>query len=564
MTCSPLKTQLPDHDSTLLSWQKKTFRSLILALLIAGALPYAAGFGNETTHFNWLLAGVYLVVYIAAVCIALMNKIHFALRVGTGLAIFYLLGIISLLAAGALGTGLLYLICFCTFASLFSTLRTALLSLAASVTTLVTTGLLINSNILDPARTTPMFDLQQWFIFTASFTVIGCTAAISLSRLINTLVNKNRLFQHLSENSSDIIWSLDQDRNISFVNSRVSSVLGYHPKDWIGRPMSRLLDETGTRQLEQHLSANDSFCMQTIIRHHNQTPVIVEIRGRKLCQIPDTPSSYQGTIKDITRIKQLEDEHTHLKKRMDRDNQLKNLGMISGTVAHDLNNILSGTASYPEVLLMDANLEPDIEKGLKIIRDSGHQASAIVSDLLAISRGPLADKEMININSLLNLFTQSRDYVKIKNRYPQVSIELQLTSKLPEILGAYNFIEKAVMNLLLNAVEEAAGVPDGQVVITTANCSQDDDTQKFSHQKQGDFVVLSVTDNGIGISKEDQGKIFTPFYTSKEMGKIGTGLGMVLVKSTVLDHKGYLDMTSSNNGTRFDLFFPAGGQEMVV
>jgi CheY-like chemotaxis protein len=110
------------------------------------------------------------------------------------------------------------------------------------------------------------------------------------------------------------------------------------------------------------------------------------------------------------------------------------------------------------------------------------------------------------------------------------------------------------MNLVSNASEAIEG--SGVITISTTNRYVDRPLRGYDDVKTGEYVVLSVSDNGSGISSDDLERIFEPFYTKKIMGRTGTGLGLAVVWNTVQDHKGYIDVTSDKNGTTFELYFP--------
>jgi signal transduction histidine kinase/ActR/RegA family two-component response regulator len=256
-------------------------------------------------------------------------------------------------------------------------------------------------------------------------------------------------------------------------------------------------------------------------------------------------------------------EQARLEKKLVQAERLKNLGILAGSVAHDLNNILSGIATYPEVLLMEEGLSPRVRQGLDIIKDSGQKASAVVSDLLTISRGGSMEMEVLNINSVVERLLGAADFDKIKDRYEQVEIKVALSPELFNIKGSYIHIEKAIMNLIIHGAQETVQKEGGEVSISTANFSVEQEMAGEMDLAWGEYVMLSVADNGSGISGEYQEKIFDPFFAKKAMGRSGTGLGLTLVWNTVQDHQGKVRVFSSQKGTRFELFFPAVRREIV-
>ena len=237
------------------------------------------------------------------------------------------------------------------------------------------------------------------------------------------------------------------------------------------------------------------------------------------------------------------------------------IGTLAGGVAHDLNNILSGIVSYPGLLLMDIPQDSPLRKPLLTIQKSGERAAAIVQDLLTLARRGVVVTEMVNINSIAYEYLKSPEYENLQINHPEVRVKTNLDTNLLNILGSPVHLSKTIMNLVSNAAEAISD--SGEIFISTENQYIDTSINSFDEVKEGDYVTLSVSDTGIGISSQNLERIFEPFYTKKVMGKSGTGLGMAVVWGTVKDHKGYIDVKSTEDqGSKFTLYFPAVRQEL--
>jgi CheY-like chemotaxis protein len=137
-----------------------------------------------------------------------------------------------------------------------------------------------------------------------------------------------------------------------------------------------------------------------------------------------------------------------------------------------------------------------------------------------------------------------------------VRVEMRLDGDLLNIKGSSVHLRKTIMNLVLNAFE--AQPEEGQILIRTFNRYVDKALKGYDHVSEGDYAVLEIVDQGVGIPPEDLNRIFEPFYTRKVMGRSGTGLGMAVVWGTVQDHDGYIDVESTvGQGSTFRLYFPA-------
>jgi CheY-like chemotaxis protein len=144
-----------------------------------------------------------------------------------------------------------------------------------------------------------------------------------------------------------------------------------------------------------------------------------------------------------------------------------------------------------------------------------------------------------------------------------VDIKTNLEKDLLNIKGSTAHLYKTVMNLVSNAAE---AMPDsGKVFISTENLYIDRPIRGYDYVAEGDYVTVTVSDTGMGISEEDMKRIFEPFYTKKVMGRSGTGLGMAVVWGTVKDHKGYIDVESTpGKGSTFTLYFPVTREELAI
>jgi CheY-like chemotaxis protein len=231
-------------------------------------------------------------------------------------------------------------------------------------------------------------------------------------------------------------------------------------------------------------------------------------------------------------------------------------------VAHDLNNILSGIVSYPDLIFMDMPEDSPLRKSILTIKKSGERAAAIVQDLLTLARRGVASIEVTSLNQIINSYLASPECEKLKEFHPGVTIESALERNLLNIQGSPVHLSKTLMNLVSNAAE---AMPDGgKISISTKSTYVDKPVRGYDDVKEGDYALLTVSDTGVGISSEHIERIFEPFYTKKVMGRSGTGLGMAVVWGTIKDHKGYIDVQSQEGkGTTFTLYFPVTRKEIA-
>lgn len=275
----------------------------------------------------------------------------------------------------------------------------------------------------------------------------------------------------------------------------------------------------------------------------------VEMRTREL-----SLANTQLTREIEERIKN-EKQRRELEEQLSRAEKMEAIGTLAGGVAHDLNNILSGIVSYPELLLLDLPDDHKFTAPLKTIKNSGERAAIIVEDLLTMARRGVARQAPIDLNTLVGEFIESHEVSNIRKFHPEVTLLWQLGAKQAQMHGSKAHLVKMLMNLTMNAAESIQG--KGSVTITTSNQYIDTVLKGYDEVNEGDYITLQIKDNGIGISPENIERIFEPFFTTKSLGRSGSGLGMAVVWGVVKDHGGYIDIQSSKGeGTSFNLFFP--------
>ena len=269
----------------------------------------------------------------------------------------------------------------------------------------------------------------------------------------------------------------------------------------------------------------------------------------------DLAMSNKKLQKEIIERKQLEQDQKKLQTRFNRVQKMEAVGLLAAGVAHDLNNILSGIVSYPELLLMDIPRNSPLRKPLLTIQNSGKKAADIVKDLLTLARTASEISNPVNLNTIVYEFLKTPVYKNLSTPNCKINIKLNLHKNLLNILGSPVHLSKAVMNLFTNAAE--AMPHGGTIFVSTENRYIDKPVRGYDDIQKGNYTTLTISDTGVGISPADLERIFEPFYTKKLMGRSGSGLGMPIVWGTVKDHKGYIDIKSTKGkGTSFILYFP--------
>jgi len=362
-------------------------------------------------------------------------------------------------------------------------------------------------------------------------------------------------YRLLVDNATDAIF-IAQDEVLKFPNPKTEEITGYSAEELAQIPFVDLIypedrDTVFNRHMERISGENPSGMYS--FRLINRT-------GKKMSvQLNTVYINWEGKpatlnfLRDVTKQRELEDQ-------LQRARKMEAIGTLAGGVAHDLNNILSGIVSYPDLLLMKIPEDSPLKKPILAMQDSGLRAASVVDDLLTLARRGIATEEVVNINEIISGCLKSPEYEKLASYYPLAKIEPDLDESLLNIQGSRMHLSKTFMNLVSNAVE--AIQDEGKIRISTKNEYIDRPISGYDSVEEGDYVTLTVCDTGAGISPQDIERIFEPFYTKKEMGRSGTGLGMSVVWGTVKDHNGYIDIHSTQGkGTTIKLYFPATREE---
>ena len=268
-------------------------------------------------------------------------------------------------------------------------------------------------------------------------------------------------------------------------------------------------------------------------------------------------------VRNFTDIRLADQEKRRLQGQLQKAQKMEVVGILAGGVAHDLNNILSGIVSYPELILLHLPEDSPLKKPIKAIQESGLRAAEVVEDLLTIARGVAISKETSNLNIIVEEYLASNEHRKLNQTHSFVTFNKELDPDLLNVSCSKIHITKALMNLVINASEAIKSSP-GTVTISTMNRYLDEPLKGYEQVRAGEYTVLSVSDDGPGIASKDLDRIFEPFYTKKKMGRSGSGLGLAVVWNTIQDHKGYKDVKTSEKGTVFELYFPAERTAIAV
>jgi two-component system, cell cycle sensor histidine kinase and response regulator CckA len=378
--------------------------------------------------------------------------------------------------------------------------------------------------------------------------------------LISALQDSEQRYRDLFERAAEGILVVSvAERRFRYANPAICRMMGYSQTDLAMMTVGEFHPADDAAEITESFDA----IARDEIRHVLTDIPCLRSDGEIIyTDIKAATATFDGIpcilafLTDTTARRATAFEKRDLEKRLQVSEKMEAIGLLAGGVAHDLNNILSGLTSYPELLLMDLPEESPLRAPLLTIESAGWRAAAIVQDLLTLARRGVAVSSVTNLNHIVTAYIRSPEHEKLIEHHPNAIIEVALCDDPINVKGSPVHLSKTIMNLVSNAAE-AVGPEGGRITVATRNQNVSRPIKGYVEVQEGDYSVVTVIDDGVGIAPQDLKRIFEPFYSRKVMGRSGTGLGMAVVWGTVKDHDGYIDVVSTQNqGTTFTLYFP--------
>jgi len=367
---------------------------------------------------------------------------------------------------------------------------------------------------------------------------------------LGIFAKNEKLLAALMESAAQAILSVDRTGRIVLVNRRTEEMFGYTRDELLGSRMEVLLP---IDQRAGHAAHRDRYF---VAPHARPMGIGMELAGRRKDgqEFPvEVSLSYvemeEGIfaiafVSDTSQRKQLEDQLMHAQK-------MEAVGRLAGGVAHDFNNMLTVISGYNRMILDELSALDPLRGYAEEILKAADRAGALTNQLLAFSRRQIMKPRVMNVNATL------AGTEKMLQRLIGEDIELKLvlSSDTGNIKADPNAVEQAIVNLAVNARD--AMPLGGRLTVETGNVELDESYAK-SHMgvTPGEFVMIAVSDTGVGMDAATKRRIFEPFFTTKEKGK-GTGLGLATVYGIVKQTGGDIWVYSEpGQGTTFKLYFP--------
>jgi PAS domain S-box-containing protein len=372
-------------------------------------------------------------------------------------------------------------------------------------------------------------------------------------------------FVSLVEQSSDVITIIEPNGRVLYESPSVERVFGYSVAEALGRKLGEYvhpdnLAEISAEMAELCKTPGRRSHLEFRLLHKNGQYVDVEAVMTNLLDDPNIRGIVINS-RDIAERKQAEEALHESEEQLRQSQKMDAVGQLAGGVAHDFNNLLAVIIGYSDLLLTrpTAGLNENSQRKVEQINKAGHRAAGLTRQLLAFSRKQVLQPKLLDLNAVVS------DMDKMLKRLIGEHIEMQtiLSPNLGIVKADPGQVEQVLLNLAVNARD--AMPSGGKLTIETNNVMLDRQySQTHRSVEPGAYVMLAVSDTGVGMSQEVKAKMFEPFFTTKEKDK-GTGLGLSTVYGIVKQSSGSIWVYSEpGHGTTFKVYLPSVDQEVDV
>ena len=366
-------------------------------------------------------------------------------------------------------------------------------------------------------------------------------------------------YKELLENVDDAVYILDGNGNVLEANEAAYVQLGYTPEQFFALNLSDIIPSqyvhSITKQLDPEIPNRGpaKITLETTHTRTNGELIPVEIQSRVI--------SYRGrsvilnVARDIAARIEAEKEKKQLETQLIHSQKMEAVGTLAGGIAHDFNNLLMGIQGYVSLLRMQTDPDDPAAEYLEGIDSAVMNAANLTNQLLGFARKGKYSPRQTSINRIIENSTKM--FTRTKK---DVVMHLNIQDDAWSVKVDQGQIEQVLINLFVNACHAMDN--GGDIYVQTENVTLYDDYCKPFEVEAGNYVKISVTDTGVGISSDIIERIFEPFFTTKEVGK-GTGLGLASAYGIIKNHNGIIKVYSElGNGTTFNIYLPASDDKV--
>src|SRR5579859_3678551 len=381
-----------------------------------------------------------------------------------------------------------------------------------------------------------------------TFVARQLASAVEIKRNEQALRRSEARYRSLVQSSVYGIYRSSLEGRFLDVNPALITMLGYSSAEEV-----LLLDPEKDvfAQPEEHARLIDEFRrtgrldgFEVKWKRKDAGAITVRVSGRAVSSADEPADVLEAIAEDVTDRRALEDQFRQAQK-------MEAVGRLAGGVAHDFNNLLMVISGYAEVILSELELNHPLHEKGRAIQQAADRATTLTRQLLAFSRKQLLELKVVDVNAIVH------DMERLLRPLIGENVEFitLLSAEATHTRADAGQLEQVLMNLVVNAKD--AMTKGGKLTIQTKNTVVDESHRRGQQFiRPGKYVMLSVSDTGMGMDKETQSRIFEPFFTTKEKGK-GTGLGLSTVYGIVKQSGGYVIVQSEQGrGSSFHIYLP--------
>jgi two-component system cell cycle sensor histidine kinase/response regulator CckA len=350
----------------------------------------------------------------------------------------------------------------------------------------------------------------------------------------------------LLENITDVVAVLTPRGEVSYASASLERQLGYSRDEVLHRSRYDLVHPEDVHLLQGFMTgalvAGETGSLEVRVQHRNGTWRTLACQITNLCD-RTAIGGFLVTARDVTDAQRLEAQFRQAQK-------MEVVGTLAGGIAHDFNNVLTAVLGYSDLILNRPGLDPNILADVDEIRQAGQRASRLTRQLLAFSRQQPTTPTVLEPGVVLD------DLAKMLDRLigEQIALEIRDSSHTWPLVADPTHLEQVVVNLVVNARD--AMPAGGTIVVETANVTISASGAESGAPLPGEYVRLTVRDNGCGMPPEVRARVFEPFFTTKEPGK-GTGLGLATCYGILRQAAGSIVVESEPGaGTSVHTYWP--------
>ncbi len=416
-----------------------------------------------------------------------------------------------------------------------------------------------NASILERAKFTEPFG---YLVKPFDDTELKAALEIALynHRMEQRLKESERRFRLLFENSPDAIIIADPETGEILDANPASSELLLRPhSEIVGLHQSKLypsrMFESAMTEFANLVHASNknhkTHPVESVVLRADGSEVYVEVLSQ-IVEINGKPV-FHSSFRDISKRKQVAEDKKRLELKLNLAQKMEAIGTLAGGIAHDFNNLLMGIQGNTSLMLHAMESTHPHYDRLNTIEQLVESGAKLTSQLLGYASKGRYEVKSLDLNQLVGGIANTFGRAK-----KEITIHRELAEDLFTIEADQGQMEQVLLNIFVNAADAMPG--GGELTLKTMNATTKDMKDRLYEPKSGRYVLLTVTDTGIGMDKETQKRIFDPFFTTKEMGQ-GTGMGLASAYGIIKGHGGYIDVDSEEGrGTTFRVYLPAARQ----